>query len=182
MRRILDEGNRYQLLWLDECNRPLALGRTRRFATTAQRRVLAHRQGGLCAWPGCANPATVAHHQLDWHHGGPTDLDNLAGLCHTHDARTQTGWTLTTEANGTTRATHPHGHTIAAPPRWPPPPPDQHPPPEPEHRPPPAHAPTGPITTGTGEALTTYALDVYLHTLHHTDAHATRDERDDDDG
>ena len=60
-------------------------GRARRFATDAQRRVLAVRDNG-CVIPGCACPPEwcEAHHLIPWEDGGKTDLDNLALLCARH--------------------------------------------------------------------------------------------------
>ena len=64
---------------------PLAVGRTARTATPAQRRALAVRDRG-CAIPGCGIPAEAcqAHHLVDWAAGGPTDVDNLVSLCWAH--------------------------------------------------------------------------------------------------
>ncbi|MCU0284498.1 MAG: HNH endonuclease [Candidatus Nanopelagicales bacterium] len=64
---------------------PLAVGRTQRTATPAQRRALAARDRG-CVIPGCAVPAEAcqAHHLTDWADGGRTDVEGLALLCWTH--------------------------------------------------------------------------------------------------
>ncbi len=76
---------------------PVDLGRSQRVANRTQRRALraAHR---TCVVPGC----TVAfdwcqvHHLLDWLQFGPTDLANLAPLCHRHHHLVhEGGWTLT---------------------------------------------------------------------------------------
>jgi hypothetical protein len=61
----------------------LAVGRTRRLATRAQRRALIRRDGG-CARPGCPETRIErlhAHHMRHWIHGGRTDLSNLVLLC-----------------------------------------------------------------------------------------------------
>ena len=57
----------------------LGYGRSRRIATTAQRRALAARDGG-CVFPGCDHPPdwTEAHHITPWDSGGATDLDKHA--------------------------------------------------------------------------------------------------------
>jgi hypothetical protein len=63
----------------------LSLGRSSRFPSLAQRRALVIRDGG-CVFPGCDRrpSACQAHHLRFWSDGGPTDLDNLALLCHYH--------------------------------------------------------------------------------------------------
>ena len=64
---------------------PLAVGRTARTATPAQRRALAVRDRG-CIVPGCSVRAEAcqAHHLTDWGEGGETDIQNLALLCWAH--------------------------------------------------------------------------------------------------
>ncbi|WP_222194762.1 HNH endonuclease signature motif containing protein [Modestobacter italicus] len=72
----------------------LAQGRSRRYATRAQRRALLLRDGG-CARPGCeeTRPERLhAHHLRHWLHGGRTDVSNMVLLCdvdhglvHDHD-------------------------------------------------------------------------------------------------
>jgi hypothetical protein len=63
----------------------LDYGRTCRYATPAQRRALAARDGG-CSFPGCDAPPSWCdtHHIIHWEHGGHTDLDNLTLLCGFH--------------------------------------------------------------------------------------------------
>ncbi|MGB7982123.1 MAG: HNH endonuclease signature motif containing protein [Candidatus Nanopelagicales bacterium] len=72
--------------------RPLAVGRTQRVATPAQRRALAVRDGG-CILPGCDIPATHCqiHHLRSWTEGGPTDLPNLVTLCWAHHRQVDLG-------------------------------------------------------------------------------------------
>lgn len=64
---------------------PLAVGRTARTATPAQRRALAARDRG-CIIPGCRIPAEScqAHHITEWARGGATDIDNLVLICWAH--------------------------------------------------------------------------------------------------
>lgn len=72
------------------------VGRGQRLATAAQRRAMAHRDGG-CVWPGCDGPAswTDAHHVHHWSNGGSTDLASLASLCRYHHGVThRNGWTM----------------------------------------------------------------------------------------
>ncbi len=59
----------------------LNVGRTQRLATLKQRRAIHTRQDGRCAAPGCQNTHLEIHHVVWWSRGGPTDLDNLIGLC-----------------------------------------------------------------------------------------------------
>jgi hypothetical protein len=59
----------------------LDVGRDERYATPRQAKAIRHRQNGVCASPGCHHPIAHNHHII-WHsRGGPTDLDNLVGLC-----------------------------------------------------------------------------------------------------
>ncbi len=75
---------------------PLAVGRTARTATPAQRRALAARDRG-CIIPGCGIPAEACqtHHVEDWAGGGRTDLPNMALLCWAHHRQVDLGmWTI----------------------------------------------------------------------------------------
>ena len=71
---------------------PLAVGRTQRIATSAQRRALAARDSG-CILPGCEVPAThcQVHHLEPWTSGGRTDLPNLVSLCWAHHRQVDLG-------------------------------------------------------------------------------------------
>jgi hypothetical protein len=85
---------------------PLAVGRTSRTATPAQRRALAARDGG-CIIPGCRIPAEncQSHHVQDWAEGGPSDIDNLALLCWTHHRQVDLNmWTIDPAEPGVTVA------------------------------------------------------------------------------
>ncbi|MCP1387291.1 HNH endonuclease [Corynebacterium sp. TA-R-1] len=63
---------------------PLSMGRAR-LATVHQRIALLAMQG-VCAWTGCSKPFTEAeiHHIIPYIEGGPTDIENLIGLCRQH--------------------------------------------------------------------------------------------------
>ena len=92
----------------------LALGRTERYANRAQRRALAHRDGG-CVFPGCSAPARWcdAHHVHHWEHGGQTDLCNLALLCrHHHGVTHRKGWTMAATDDQRFVWTTPGGRTL----------------------------------------------------------------------
>ncbi len=75
---------------------PLAVGRTYRTATNAQRLAL-RAIYDACSFPGCDVPFEWCHiHHLDWwEHGGVTDLDNLTPLCNRHHhVAHEGGWEL----------------------------------------------------------------------------------------
>ncbi len=70
---------------VDQHGGVLALGRTTRLASRAQRRALRVRERGVCQFPGCHQTRHVeAHHMVPWASGGRTDLDNLVLLCRAH--------------------------------------------------------------------------------------------------
>ena len=60
-------------------------GTTRRCASDGQRAAILSRDRG-CSFPGCPAPPAWAeiHHVLPWQDGGPTNLDNLVGVCGFH--------------------------------------------------------------------------------------------------
>jgi hypothetical protein len=75
----------------------LAVGRSQRLATPAQRAALRamHR---TCVGVTCDVPfdACQVHHVIPWDDGGPTDLQNLAPLCNEHHHLVhEGGWKLT---------------------------------------------------------------------------------------
>ena len=81
---------------------PLAVGRTSRTATPAQRRALAVRDKG-CIIPGCPVPAETcqAHHLTDWSAGGATDLSNMALVCWAHHRQVDLHlWQITPQPPG----------------------------------------------------------------------------------
>lgn len=90
---------------------PLAVGRTSRTATPAQRRALATRDHG-CIIPGCQIPAEncQAHHLTDWAQAGDTDIDNLALLCWAHHRQVDLNmWTIhPTPPDQNSPPPHPH--------------------------------------------------------------------------
>ena len=87
----------------------LALGRSQRLASAAQRRAAAVRFGGCC-FPGCDAPPNWVelHHTPAWEDGGGTDQDHLAPLCrHHHGIVHRAGWGLVPDAD--------HGFVITTP-------------------------------------------------------------------
>jgi hypothetical protein len=100
-RRLCDA--RWQTLKVDEANNPIGIGRTSQSVPPSVRRIVRHRDGGRCRFPGCERTRLVEiHHLWHWEQGGPTDADNLACLCrfHHHLAH-EGGWTV---------RGHPDGH------------------------------------------------------------------------
>jgi hypothetical protein len=70
----------------------LALGRTRRLVSRAQRRALMIRDSGMCQFPHCHQTRHLkAHHLVPWAQGRPTDLDNLILLCQWHHTAVHDG-------------------------------------------------------------------------------------------
>ena len=80
----------------------LALGRTRRIASTPQTHALIARDHG-CSFPSCDRPPEWCerHHIVEWFNGGLTDLDNLTLLCryHHHNFAAR-GWTCSLNSDG----------------------------------------------------------------------------------
>ena len=76
---------------IDSTGEVLALGRTRRLVSRAQRRALMIRDS-ICQFPACHQSRHLqAHHILPWSQGGPTDLDNLILLCQFHHTTVHEG-------------------------------------------------------------------------------------------
>ncbi|HEX3205606.1 MAG TPA: DUF222 domain-containing protein, partial [Propionibacteriaceae bacterium] len=69
----------------------LALGRSKRLVSRAQRRALMIRDR-MCRYPGCHQTRHLkAHHVISWSHGGRTDLNNLILLCQWHHTAVHEG-------------------------------------------------------------------------------------------
>lgn len=88
-RRLLCDADVSEVSVADRGRTVLDVGFTHRLATPAQRRALIVRAGGTCECPGCDAPYTwcQAHHLEPFDpvaRTGPTDLQNLAWLCHRH--------------------------------------------------------------------------------------------------
>jgi len=80
----------------------LALGRTRRLVSRAQRRALMIRDG-MCQFPGCHQTRHLdAHHRVSWAQGGSTDLDNLVLICRWHHTAVHEGGMSIQRAPGET--------------------------------------------------------------------------------
>lgn len=59
----------------------LDVGRRHRDATPKQRHATWFAQRGRCATEHCTHAIDHVHHRRRWSDGGPTDLENLVGLC-----------------------------------------------------------------------------------------------------
>ena len=78
----------------------LALGRTRRLVSKAQRRALMVRDQ-TCQFPGCVSGRHLqAHHVISWASGGRTDLANLILLCRFHHTCVHEGGVVITRNQG----------------------------------------------------------------------------------
>ena len=153
---------------------PLWSSNTTRTASRHQRRALQFRSGGTggCEYPGCTQTRYLdAHHVVFWSHDGATTLDNMVLLCgHHHRALHRGEYAISTDGDQVFRFTDRWGDHLGTSstscgPGGPPPHQDRLPhlehPPDP---PPDAHPDTPRSVTG-GEALTRYALDVYISSL-----------------
>ena len=96
---------------LNGAGEPLDVGRASRLISPAQRRALTLRDRG-CVFLGCDRmPAWCdGHHIVHWADGGPTDMTNLALLCHDHHvAMHEGGWSMARAPDGTLAFTRPDG-------------------------------------------------------------------------
>jgi hypothetical protein len=95
IRRLACEAEIIPLV-LDGKSVPLDVGKSKRLATTYQRRALAAFHE-TCAIDGCSVKFSHCepHHIDYWENGGPTDLNNLVPLCSRHHhAAHEGGWKL----------------------------------------------------------------------------------------
>jgi Domain of unknown function (DUF222)/HNH endonuclease len=83
VRRLACDG---RIEWvLESGGRPVGIGRRGRSVPGPLLRVLRHRDGAACRYPGCERKRWLhAHHLVHWGDGGATNLDNLVLLCHAH--------------------------------------------------------------------------------------------------
>ncbi len=89
----------------------LALGRTQRTASRAQRRAL-RTMYRTCAHPDCTVSIDECrvHHVRFWRHGGTSNIDNMIPLCeHHHHMVHEGGWTLTMTPDRVATWTRPDG-------------------------------------------------------------------------
>jgi hypothetical protein len=83
IRRLACDG---RIEWvLESGGRPVGIGRRGRAVSGQLLRVLRHRDGAACRYPGCERKRWLhAHHLVHWGDGGATNLDNLVLLCQEH--------------------------------------------------------------------------------------------------
>jgi hypothetical protein len=92
----------------------LALGRSKRLVSRAQRRALMIRDT-MCRYPGCHQTRHLkAHHVLSWSHGGHTDLNNLILLCQWHHTAVHEGAVSISHDGNTWLFTKPDGQLCQA--------------------------------------------------------------------
>ena len=94
---------------MDKHGKVLALGRSKRLVSKAQRRALMIRDL-MCRYPGCHQTRHLkAHHVVSWSHGGRTDLDNLILLCQWHHTAVHEGGVSISHDGNTWLFTKPDG-------------------------------------------------------------------------
>jgi hypothetical protein len=72
----------------------VGIGRADRNVPRWLRRVVANRDG-TCRFPGCSRQIRHRHHIQHWTKQGPTNADNLIGLCWAHHHLVhEGGWTI----------------------------------------------------------------------------------------
>jgi hypothetical protein len=100
--------------WVAESGgRPVGIGRRSRHIPPKILRLIRHRDV-TCRFPGCNRRSWLkAHHLVHWADGGPTDLDNLALLCHAHHTLLhEGGWHTSGHPAGDLRFHDPGGRTL----------------------------------------------------------------------
>ncbi|MFP5255756.1 MAG: DUF222 domain-containing protein [Acidimicrobiia bacterium] len=97
----------------------IGIGRAGRTIPRWLRRRILRRDGGCCRFPGCGRRVRHLHHLRHWSKGGPTDANNLVGLCwHHHRLVHEGGWTIDGNPEaGDLVFTSPHGRQLGSRPR-----------------------------------------------------------------
>ncbi|MEX2292764.1 MAG: DUF222 domain-containing protein [Acidimicrobiales bacterium] len=92
----------------------VGIGRTSRVPPRWLRRRIRQRDGCLCRFPGCNRRSQQIHHIRHWtRDSGPTDAQNLAGLCwHHHRLVHEGGWEITGNADDELTFTSPYGREL----------------------------------------------------------------------
>jgi hypothetical protein len=77
---------------LEKDGRPVGIGRRGRMVRGQLARIVRHRDGGMCAVPGCERSGWLhTHHLKHWADGGSTNVDNLVTLCSAHHRKLHEG-------------------------------------------------------------------------------------------
>jgi hypothetical protein len=105
---------RWHTLRLDGAGRPVGIGRVSQSVPPWIRRIVEHRDGGRCRFPGCERRRLVeVHHLWHWEDGGPTELDNLACLCsYHHHLAHEGGWRIAGDPAGSLTWIRPDGREL----------------------------------------------------------------------
>jgi Domain of unknown function (DUF222) len=93
--KILCDANIYPYLMSN--GKPINVGRVTRVIPPHTRRAVLDRDS-TCRYPGCTTRRLEVHHLVHWEHLGPTNTNNLAGLCSYHHHRHHDG-TYTVSGN-----------------------------------------------------------------------------------
>jgi hypothetical protein len=99
---------------LETQGRAVGIGRRGRQVPEAIHRILRHRDGAACRFPGCERKRWLhAHHLVHWAEGGATNLDNLVLLCHAHHRLIhEGGWRTSGHPNHDLRFHDPGGRPL----------------------------------------------------------------------
>jgi hypothetical protein len=91
--RILCDATLHPYLKRD--GKPVNVGRATRVIPPHTRRAVLDRDS-TCRYPGCTTRRLEVHHLVHWEHLGPTNTNNLAGLCSYHHHRHHDGTYIVT--------------------------------------------------------------------------------------
>ncbi len=69
-------------------------------------------RGRRCLWPGCRHRHCQIDHRHEWHHNGPTDVDNAGPLCGRHNRHKTRGYRTWRDPDGTWHIQRPDGTII----------------------------------------------------------------------
>lgn len=98
----------------DEHGRTVGIGRASRVVPRWLRRRILQRDGG-CRYPRCPRKIRHAHHIRHWTAEGPTNEDNLIGLCWHHHRRVhEGGWTIEGDPRGEVAFVSPTGRRVSS--------------------------------------------------------------------
>jgi hypothetical protein len=94
----------------------IGIGRKDRNPPRWLRRRIQRRDRGLCRFPGCGRKIRQIHHVAWWERdAGPTDSDNLCGLCWEHHHLVhEGGWTIKGNADQELTFVSPYGRSLTA--------------------------------------------------------------------